>query len=57
MEQDSRTWCPALTMWDSPSPAWSTARQNQHVRDGEEPKQGNKHPHAGLELCGAGRSS
>lgn len=30
-EQDSRTQCPALTTWDSPSPAWSTARQNQHV--------------------------
>lgn len=31
VEQDSRTWCSALTMWDSPSPAWSTGRLNQPV--------------------------
>jgi len=39
-EQDSRTQCPALMMWYSPSPAWSTSRQNQHVSGVRESQDG-----------------
>lgn len=40
VEQDSRPQCPALTMWDSPSPAWSTGRLIQTVSGAGESQSG-----------------